>query len=506
MRPVRINQYSVFLVIFMVMFAAALPGCSGGSGSGDGSGSGEAALAVTSTIPENGAVDVPTDTTIEIEFNGDIQPGTVNLSTITLLSGSAVIPGEVSCSESRAVYTPEHHLSQGAVYTARVTTGVKGTTGTPLASDYTWEFTTIGQAAPSGQSAWAAVDAGETHVLAIKEDGTLWAWGDNSSGQLGDGTRTSQNVPVQVGRGADWDIVSAGRIASLAIRTNGTLWAWGQGMLGDGLPTRVSVVPVQIGSGDDWLSVDIGPMYNFVMALREHAEIWAWGENKSSLLGDPDTIDNSLVPMRIGDDDDWVMLSAGKDHVTAIKSDGSLWAWGCNIHGQLGDGRGGDPGNDHQVGVPEQIGTGSSWYFVSNGDQYSLAIKTDRTLWAWGHNNYGQLGDGTRTSRNVPVSVDSSAGWKIVSAGWDHSAGIKEDGTLYTWGSNGNGQLGDGTTTFKTSPVQVGIGKRWLDVAAGRYFTLAIEENGTLWAWGINDAGQLGDGTQEERHTPVEVR
>ncbi|MCK9262925.1 MAG: Ig-like domain-containing protein [Desulfomonilia bacterium] len=504
MRPVRINQYAVFLAIFMIVLVAGLPGCGGGSGNG--SGSGEAALAVTSTVPKNGAVDVPTDTIIEIEFSENIQPGTVTLSTIVLLSGSAAVPGEVSCSESHAVYTPVHPLSQSAVYTARVTTGVKGTTGIPLASDYTWEFTTLGQADPSAQSPWDAVAAGGSHVLAIRGDGTLWAWGDNSSGQLGHGTTTSRNVPVQVGRGADWDVVSAGRIASLAIRTNGTLWAWGQGMLGDGLSTRVSALPVQIGSGDDWLYVDIGPMYNFVMALREHGAIWAWGENRSSLLGDPGLIQNSLVPIPIGDDDDWEMLSAGKDHVTAVKADGSLWAWGCNIHGQLGDGKGGDPEDDHQVSLPEQIGTDSDWSFISNGDQYSLAIKTDGSLWAWGHNNYGQLGDGTQTSRNIPVRALDSAGWEIVSAGRDHSAGIRKDGTLFTWGANRHGQLGDGTTTLKTSPVQVGIGKRWMDVATGTYFTLAIEQGGTLWAWGINDVGQLGDGTLEKRLTPVKVQ
>jgi alpha-tubulin suppressor-like RCC1 family protein len=501
----------------MIIFVAVLAGCSGGSGGdspeaaggssgGGGSGTDESALAVTSTIPESGAVDVPTDTTIEIAFSEDVEPETVTLSTIILRSGNAGIPGKVTCTEARVVFTPAYPLSQSAVYAARVTTGVKDTAGIPLVSDYTWEFTTLGQSAPSAQSKWAAAAAGESHVLAVREDGTLWAWGHNSSGQLGDGTNTSRNVPVQVGRGADWEVVSAGRIASLAIRTNGTLWAWGEGMLGDGLSTRVRVLPIQIGSGDDWLYVDIGPTYNFVMALREHVAIWAWGENTSSLLGDPGVIQNSLVPMPIGEDDDWEMLSTGKDHVTAIKTDGTLWAWGCNIHGQLGDGMGGDLEDDHQVSAPEQIGGDSDWYFVSNGNQYSLAVKEDGSLRAWGHNNYGQLGDGTQISRNIPVRVGGDPGWKIVSAGWDHSAGIREDGMLFTWGSNSHGQLGDGTTTLKNSPVQVGIGKRWLDVATGKYFTLAIEEDGTLWAWGINDVGQLGDGTREERHTPVRVQ
>lgn len=504
MHPSQATRFVRFLAVFMIVLVVILYGCGGSSGGG------KSALSITSTVPADGAVDVSPETAIEVHFNGEIEPGTATSSTIILDTGSASIPGEVDCSGTKVVFIPSYSLSQSATYTARITTGVKDTRGSPLASDYAWSFTTEGLISPSDADQWAAVATGEAHTVAIREDGTLWAWGCNSSGQLGDGEGGDEthdydrSSPIQVGQGADWDIVSAGRLSTLAIRRNGTLWAWGLGKLGDGESTRRRA-PVQIGSRDGWMSASPGQLYSFTVALREDGTLWGWGDNMSSLLGDPAIIEQSLVPIPIGDDDDWEMLDAGKDHVTAVKADGTLWAWGCNIHGQIGDGLGGDPADDHQVSAPAQVGSDDDWYFVSNGNQYSLAIREDGSLWAWGHNNFGQLGDGTQISRNIPVRAGNATGWKTASAGWDHSAGVKEDGTLWTWGANSYGQLGDGTTTGRFSPEQVGTGKRWVDAASGKYYTVALQDDGTLWAWGINEHGQLGDGTREQRLMPVNV-
>ena len=246
------------------------------------------------------------------------------------------------------------------------------------------------------------IAAGEFHTVAIKTDGTLWAWGYNAYGQLGDGTTTNRHSPVQIGTGTDWAKVEAGKEYTVAIKTDGTLWAWGanySGQLGDGTTT------------------------------------WRYS------------------PVQIGSDTNWAKVAAGDRYTVAIKTDGTLWAWGDNYYGQLGD------GTRTTRYSPVQIGTGTNWAKVAAGGAHTIAIKTDGTLWAWGYNYYGQLGDGTTTNRTSgPVQIGTGTNWAKVAAGWYHTVAIKTDGTLWAWGSNGDGQLGDGSTaTNRTSPVQIMI-------------------------------------------------
>ena len=154
---------------------------------------------------------------------------------------------------------------------------------------------------------------------------------------------------------------------------------------------------------------------------------------------------------------------------------------------------------------PVQADSSTDWIRVSAGGYHSLAIREagpsldHGTLWAWGSNAYGQLGDGTNTDTAIPVQVGTSPDWKVLSTGDGHSAGIRTDGTLWTWGNNGNGRLGDGTTTNRNAPVQIGTGFSWTTVSMGEYFTVALRSDGTLWACGINDLGQLGDGTTVDK-------
>src|SRR5579872_4197543 len=168
----------------------------------------------------------------------------------------------------------------------------------------------------------------------------------------------------------------------------------------------------------------------------------------------------------------------------------TLWAWGYNGYGQLGDGT----STDHHS--PEQIGTDANWAQVSAGGlNFTVAIKTEGTLWAWGFNNDGELGDGTTTGRDSPEQIGTDTNWAQVSAGDSDTLAVRTDGSLWGWGFNGNGQLGDGTTTGRNSPEQVGTDINWAQVSAGYSHTLAIKTDGTLWAWGFNGDGELGDGT-----------
>ncbi|MBM2815382.1 MAG: C-terminal target protein [Ignavibacteria bacterium] len=327
----------------------------------------------------------------------------------------------------------------------------------------------------------------------------LKAWGSNNYGQLGDGTQSDKSSPIQIGNGTNWTSISGGGAQhTLAIKSDGTLWAWGgnaYGQLGDGTITDKNT-PVQIGSGTNWVKVSCGGAHT--LAIKSDGTLWAWGRNIAGQLGDGTTTDKS-TPVQIGTGTNWVVVSCAYGHTLAIKNDGTLWAWGWNIAGQLGD------GTLVNKSSPVRIGSGTNWALVSCRGSYTLAIKSDGTLWAWGDNDYGQLGDGTIIDRISPVQIGSGTNWETVYCGGQHTLAIKTEGTLWAWGENNFGKLGDGTSTQRNAPVQIGSGTNWLSVTCGDWHTIAIKNDGTLWAWGNNSYGQLGDGTTTNQNSPVQI-
>jgi alpha-tubulin suppressor-like RCC1 family protein len=342
------------------------------------------------------------------------------------------------------------------------------------------------------------VSAGAFHNIAIKTDGTLWAWGYNAFGELGDGSVIDKITPIQIGRDNNWASISAGGYHTTAIKTDGTLWAWGNnsnGELGDGTTANKNS-PTKIGTANNWASISAGE--NHTIALKTDGTLWAWGLNEDGQLGDFTYMDK-ITPIRIGTANNWASISAGGFHTTAIRTDGTLWAWGANSNGQLGDGTLITNFN------PIKIGTASNWATITAGYSHTTAIKTDGTLWAWGANLGGQLGDGTTSRKSTPTLIGTANNWASISTGYSHTTAIKTDGTLWAWGANFYGVLGDGTNINKNTPTQIGTSNNWGSVGAGSYHTTAIKTDGSLWTWGYNLYGQLGDGRKINKNTPTSI-
>ncbi len=340
---------------------------------------------------------------------------------------------------------------------------------------------------------WQAVAGGIDHTIAIKPNGTLWAWGFNGGGQLGDGTTTEENVPGQIGTDSNWKIIAAGGNSSFAIKTDGSLWAWGDnfwGQLGVGSSGNKILTPVQIGTDNSWQSVSAGR--TFTLAIKTDGSLWAWGNNLSGQLGNQ--AGAAFSPARVGVATDWKLVSAGGNHTIAIKTDGTLWTWGSNSSGELGD------GTTAQKNTPQKIGVETNWQSISAGYNFSIAIKSSGTLWAWGSNNVSQLGDGTSVNKSSPTQVGTGTTWKSISTGYDNSVAIKTDGTLWEWGwIIGKFSLG---TNSNSIPTQVGSDADWQSNSSGEEHSFAFKANGTLWGWGDGTWGKIGDGSWGDYFEP----
>lgn len=334
----------------------------------------------------------------------------------------------------------------------------------------------------------------------------IYSFGRNTDGQLGLNDVVHRSSPVQVGSLTNWKQISFGATYIGGVKTDGTLWSWGRnqnGSLGlNDLVHRSS--PTQIGSLTTWSQVSVGSGFE-TAAIKNDGTLWTWGYNYGGILGLGDQTHRSS-PTQVGALTNWKLVACSNYHSAAVTTDGALYAWGLNNGGQLGQ------SNITNFSSPVQVGTTKDWKLVSCGSYSATtiataAVKTDGTLWAWGHNASGQLGLNDVTIRSSPVQIGTLNNWKQVSTNGFNTVAVKTDGTIWAWGHNGNGQLGLSDIVHRSSPVQIGALTNWKIVVSSNsgFHCGAIKTDGTLWFWGFNGNGQLGLSDATQRSSPVQV-
>ena len=339
----------------------------------------------------------------------------------------------------------------------------------------------------------------------------LWTWGNGSNGALGDSTRAHRSSPAQV-PGGNWSGLWSGESNSrenfFAYQNANELWAWGSNTygalgLGPGSTPHRKSSPVQIPGS--WSNVQLS-FYGGI-GVKTSGGLYTWGSNVNGSLGLGDG-DSRSSPTQIGSDLTWKKDKYGcsqrGDTGGAIKTDGTLWMWGSNTEGALGQGAT-NPGTNS----PVQLGSDTDWDHISvggyNAEVHCCALKTDGTAWAWGKNSYGQLGLNGTTQRSTAPQVPGTNWTRFATASGRFSFGVKTDGTLWTWGRNSTGWLGHNNTTDYSSPRQVGSGTDWSTVTAHGERMAAIKTDGTLWVWGNCEEGSLGDNSTVHKSSPTQI-
>ena len=335
-------------------------------------------------------------------------------------------------------------------------------------------------------------------------NGELYTWGSNERGTLALNDRTYRSSPTQVGSGTDWSrLIRAGysNNGAGAIKSDGTLWVWGRndkGQLGQNQSGNTDYSsPVQIPGSWTYGAASIDSM----LVVNTSGELWSWGGSGGGVLGQNSNVSYSS-PVQIPGTD-WVDVSGGYEVAAAVKTSGQLWMWGNNYKGNLGQ------NNKTNYSSPRQV-PGTTWTLSNNtnaGGNAQRFVKTDGSLWSWGYNAQGGLGHNNLTDYSSPVQVGSSTDWSTIGGDSYNGIGVKTDGTMWVWGKNEKGQLGQNQpqNSYYSSPVQI-PGTTWVvGVFPNRKYAFATKTDGTLWSWGYGAFGFLGVNDRTQYSSPVQV-
>jgi alpha-tubulin suppressor-like RCC1 family protein len=397
---------------------------------------------------------------------------------------------------------------------------------------------------------------GYLHSVVLQNDGTILAWGDNRYGMLGDitseycGPYICSTTPIQVSGGeagteflTGVTAINAGRWHTIALRNDGTVWTWGSntsGQLGIGIATNGAWAPVQVPRLTDVIDIASGGLHGeHTIILKSNGTVWAWGKNDKGQLGvtSSETCWGhpcSTMPIQVSGGEagtefltDIIAIAGGSGHTIALRNDGTVWAWGDNGVGQLGRPTTAEIcGNYSCSSTPVKVHGLTDVVAIASGGHHNTALKSDGTLWSWGYNNLGQLGVGpTSCCLATPVQVKGGetgteflTGVVSMANGFYHTIALRNDGTVWAWGGGSLGRLGRLTTEYcgpvecSTTPLQVSGGDTGtafltdvIAIANGSHHNIAQKSDGTLWSWGYNASSQLGDGTFTDRYAPIQV-
>jgi alpha-tubulin suppressor-like RCC1 family protein len=333
-------------------------------------------------------------------------------------------------------------------------------------------------------------------IIARQTDGTLWGKGYNQHATMGDGTKTTSGTFVQIGTGNNWtDNYSISYHHALAIKTDGTLWVWGEDDGQLGIPTSattntgVPVLPTQVGTSN-WTAVACGLAHS--LAIKSNGTLWAWGANQEGQLGIGVGNAGQATPIQVGTANNWLKVFANDFYSFAIKTDGTLWSWG-----QGGSGVGiadalGYIGLPNDYSSPHQVGTATNWTTASISSSVAMGIKSDGTLWVWGRSNYGQFGNGTPIGtfyeNLLPTQLGTDTNWRDINlSSLPSCMALKTNGTRWGWGDNSFYNLGGGTTNYIV-PTPLDNATDWVSIDLDNFQRggSSIKQDNSLFRWGYD--------------------